>query len=216
MSAKQIKKAVQKNAILLAIFALSCTMLLALVNLLTKDTIARQEEEQLLKTLYEIIDASSIDNDLYNDCVLVTSEQYLGSKNQQKVYLARKNSQGVAAAITTTAPDGYNGHIELLVAINTDNIVTGVRVLKHQETPGLGDKIELRKDDWILSFSGEKLRAENDANWAVKKDNGIFDQFTGATITPRAVVKSVKNTAIYFTRNKDQLFDSTASCRGEQ
>jgi electron transport complex protein RnfG len=208
-------KIVQKNALMLAIFALSATLLLSLVNLLTRDTIARQEQTQLLNTLYEVIDKNTLDNDLYQDCIKVVSKQFLGSAEAQTVYLATKQEQPVAVAITTTAPDGYNGNIKLLVAIDISGHLTGVRVLKHQETPGLGDKIELRKSDWLLDFNGQFLRDENDSSWAVKKDNGQFDQFTGATITPRAVVKSVKNTLIYFARNKDKLFNGGQHCRGQ-
>ena len=108
--------------------------------------------------------------------------------------------------------DGYNGNIELIVAINIDNSISGVRVLKHQETPGLGDKVELRKSDWIYSFNGKKLLSEQDSRWQVSKDGGMFDQFTGATITPRAVVKAVKNTLLFFTENKNTLLTLPNSC----
>ena len=128
------------------------------------------------------------------------------------IYRARMNNSAIAAAIKTAAPDGYNGNIELLIAINSDGSVSGVRTLLHKETPGLGDKIELRKSDWITKFAGKKVHDENDNRWAVIKDGGMFDQFTGATITPRAVVKKVRRTVDYFKANQDVIFNTESNC----
>ncbi|HIE5254938.1 TPA: electron transport complex subunit RsxG, partial [Serratia marcescens] len=114
-----------------------------------------------------------------------------------RLYLARKNGQPTAAALETTAPDGYSGAIKLLVGADFNGTVLGTRVIEHHETPGLGDKIELRISDWISFFSGKKIEGPDDKRWAVKKDGGMFDQFTGATITPRAVVNAVRRTALY-------------------
>jgi len=116
--------------------------------------------------------------------------------------------------MASIAPQGYNGNIDFIMAINNDGSVSGIRVLKHQETPGLGDKIEIRKSDWITSFTGKKIRSEDDSRWAVTKDNGMFDQFTGATITPRAVVNGVKSTLKYFTKNRDSLLTRPNACGG--
>jgi electron transport complex protein RnfG len=204
-------KAIEKNARLLAIFAVVCTGLVGTVNLLTKDRIVIQEQQQLLTTLSGIISSERHNNDIYLDCIVVNNDEL--TDNSQKAYLARLNDTPVAAAITTTAPDGYSGNIELLVAINYDGSVSGERTIKHQETPGLGDKIELTKSDWILSFTNKKIINDSDTRWAVAKDGGMFDQFTGATITPRAVVGAVENTVKYFNKNKQQLFASTANCQ---
>lgn len=204
-------KAIEKNARLLAIFAVVCTGLVGTVNLLTKDRIVIQEQQQLLTTLSGIISSERHNNDIYLDCIVINNDEL--TDNSQKAYLARLNDTPVAAAITTTAPDGYSGNIELLVAINYDGSVSGVRTIKHQETPGLGDKIELTKSDWILSFTNKKILNDSDTRWAVAKDGGMFDQFTGATITPRAVVGAVENTVKYFNKNKQQLFASTANCQ---
>ena len=213
-----MKVAITNNAKLLAIFAIVCTLIVAVVNELTKEKINQQAEQYLLTTLHSIIEPERLNNDMYHDCLMV-SDPLLGNKTQQTIYLARLNETPVAAAITATAPDGYNGNIELLVAINVDGSISGVRTLQHNETPGLGDKVELRKSSWITSFSGNVLDGENDSRWAVKKDGGMFDQFTGATITPRAVVKAVRKAVIYFENNKTFLFsnssaDNSASCRG--
>lgn len=210
-----MKQAIIKNGKVLTLFAITATAIVGLVSQLTSARIAQQEQKQLLNTLNTIISPERYNNEIYNDCVLVNNLQFLGSKDSQTAYLAKLDGQPVAAAISTIAPDGYSGNIHLLVAMNIDGTVSGVRTLKHQETPGLGDKIEERKDDWITSFTGKKLASEKDPLWKVKKDGGVFDQFTGATITPRAVVKAVKNTAIFFERNKDELFNRASSCHGD-
>jgi len=204
---------IEKNAKILALFAVICTTVVGFVHFITKDRIALQEQQKLLTTLASIIAPERHNNDIYQDCIIINSIEL--SSTQQTAYLARFTNEPVAAAITTTAPDGYNGNIELLVAINIDGSISGVRTLKHQETPGLGDKIELRKSPWTLSFTGRKLLDKNDSRWAVAKDGGMFDQFTGATITPRAVVKAVRKTTEYFNKHKAQLFSQAANCRGE-
>lgn len=210
---------IQKNSQILAIFAIVCTAIVGLVNELTKERIQTQAQLQLLNTLHSIIEPSRYNNDITQDCVSISSPLLGGAKNTsliQTAYIARHNTLPIAAAITSTAPDGYNGNIELIVAINFDNSISGVRVLKHQETPGLGDKVELRKSDWITSFNGKELLSEQDNRWAVSKDGGIFDQFTGATITPRAVVKAVTNTLLFFKDNKDMLLTHPNTCLLEE
>lgn len=206
---------IKKNSQILAIFAIICTAIVGLVNELTKDEIKAQEQLQLLNTLHSIIEPNRYDNDITRDCVSLSSPLLGNSTNDKKIqtaYIARQNNQAIAIAMTSTAPDGYNGNIELIIAINMNDTVSGVRVLKHQETPGLGDKVELRKSNWINSFTGKKLLSENDNRWAVTKDNGIFDQFTGATITPRAVVKAVRKTLLYFKDNKHSLLTRPNIC----
>jgi len=209
---------VQKNSQILAIFAVVCTAIVGLVNELTSDKIKAQEQLQLLNTLQSIIEPNRYNNDITQDCVSLSST-LLGNatsdKKMQTAYIARQDNQAVAIAMTSTAPDGYNGNIELIIAINMDDTVSGVRVLKHQETPGLGDKVELRKSNWINTFTGKKLLSENDNRWAVTKDNGMFDQFTGATITPRAVVKAVRKTLLYFKDNKHSLLTRPNICLNE-
>ena len=233
-----MKKAIEKNAKILALFAIACTTVVSLVHLLTKDQILRQEQLQLLTQLNNIIAPERYNNDIYQDCILVG--QYSGNNSgnnngkaidkandqnmdepplitnpPQKAYVARMNDQPVAIAFTNTAPDGYNGKINMIIAVNLDGSISGVRVLTHNETPGLGDKIEVRKSDWIKSFTDKSISGETDSRWAVSKDGGMFDQFTGATITPRAVVKTVKRTALYFAKHQKDLFAQTGSCQGD-
>jgi len=206
-----MRKAIEKNAQLLALFAVACTAIVGIINLITVDKIKAQEQQQLLKTLTSIIPSESYNNDLVQTCTLVNNTA-LGNSTQ-KAYLAKFNDQNVAAAITTIAPDGYNGKIQLLVAINVNGSVSGVRTLKHQETPGLGDKIEIRKNKWISTFNGKQILGEDDTRWGVKKDGGMFDQFTGATITPRAVVKAVHRTVSYFKQHHQALFQQPTNCQ---
>ena len=204
--------AVNKNSKILALFAISCTFCVGIVNLLTEDKIIEQQHKKLLTTLSSVIAPARFDNNLTLDCTLVT-DPLLGSNKEQTIYLARMNNVPVAAAVTTIAPNGYNGAITLLVAVNIDGSISGVRTLSHQETPGLGDKIELKKSTWITNFADKKLNDDNIERWGVIKDGGMFDQFTGATITPRAVVKAVKNTAFYVQQNKVALFTAPNACQ---
>jgi len=205
---------IQKNSLILAVFAIVCTAIVGLVNELTKDRIKEQAQLQLLNTLHGIIEPKRYDNNITQDCVSVNSP-LLGSSTMHTAYIARQSGKAIAIAITSTAPDGYNGNIELIIAINMDSSISGLRVLKHQETPGLGDKIELRKSNWVISFNNKKLLSEEDNRWAVIKDNGMFDQFTGATITPRAIVKAVKQALIYFRQNKQALLTLPNTCQIE-
>jgi len=207
----QLTMAVSKNTKILALFAIACTLAVSLVSELTRDRIKIQEQQQLLRTLHSIIEPSRYDNDIANDCIMITAPE-LGSNNVKTAYIAKKSGQVVAVAMTSTAPRGYNGNIDFIMAINIDGTVSGVRVLKHQETPGLGDKVEIRKSNWINSFTDKKMLSENDSRWAVSKDNGMFDQFTGATITPRALVQGVKNTLNYFNSNKSILLANPNAC----
>jgi electron transport complex protein RnfG len=179
----------------------------------TKERIAANEREFLLRTLNEMIPAQAYDNDIYNDKIDVTSRELLGSTEPLTIYRARRNGRPVATIITAHAPDGYNGTIKLLVAVDLAGQVGGVRVLSHKETPGLGDAIEANRSPWIDSFFGHSLFAMNESKWKVKKDGGIFDQFTGATITPRAVVQAVYKVLIFHYLNKSALFASPESIR---
>ncbi|MEG3133737.1 electron transport complex subunit RsxG [Rouxiella sp. T17] len=194
----------RRYGLTLAFFGILMTGMTALVNLLTKPTIAHQALLQQ-KTLFDqVIPASEYDNNMQQECYNVTDES-LGTATPHNMYIARKGGKPVAAVVETTAPDGYSGAIQLLVAADFHGKVYGTRVLEQHETPGLGDKIEVRISDWIKSFANQTVNGPNDARWAVKKDGGMFDQFTGATITPRAVVRSVRRTALFIETVPAQL-----------
>ena len=191
--------------LLLAMFAVIGVGLVAFTHMVTKDQIAENERLALLNSLNALVPAESIDNDIVTDLIEVSDQEKLGTE-KTTVYLGRKAGQPVAAVFTSIAPDGYSGQIKLLVAVLADGTLGGVRVVAHKETPGLGDKIEVEKGDWIHSFEGKSLGNPELDKWKVKRDGGIFDQFSGATITPRAIVNAVKNTLLYYQENSKQLF----------
>ncbi|MEJ2509404.1 MAG: electron transport complex subunit RsxG [Gammaproteobacteria bacterium] len=201
-----LMKNMSVSAVLLGLFAIVGTALVAYTYSATKDRIAANERAILLRTLHTLIPASEQDNDMAQDTVQVTSPQYLGSPKPMTVYRARKDGKPVAAVFTAIAPNGYGGPIKLLVAVRYNGTIAGVRVISDQETPGLGDAIESEKSDWIYSFTGKSLDNPGKKGWAVKRDGGQFDQFTGATISPRAVVKAVHNTLLYFKQHREELF----------
>ncbi|WP_105190382.1 electron transport complex subunit RsxG [Pseudoalteromonas sp. T1lg48] len=200
-----------KNGAILTAFALVTTGAVTLVQQFTAPKIAIQEKKQLQGLLHQVLPESAYDNELYLDCTQVRSQE-LGPHPSYTVYRARKQGEVVALVMQSTAPNGYSGNIELLSAIYPDGKVAGVRVTKHNETPGLGDKIEAKRSNWINSFSSQQVRSQDDRRWAVKKDGGTFDQFTGATITPRAVVGAVKNTVLYAQHNFNTLAQADNSC----
>ncbi|MGL4545996.1 MAG: electron transport complex subunit RsxG [Plesiomonas sp.] len=202
----------RRHGITLAIFALVTTGMIVVVHSLTNDKITAQAKLQQANLINQVLPPELYDNDPLKECVLVTNPTLLGTTAPHKAYLARKNGQPVAMAIESTAPNGYSGAIKLIVGATLSGKSLGVRVLEHHETPGLGDKIELRISDWILSFKDKILKSDTDSRWAVRKDGGMFDQFTGATITPRAVVGSVKNTLIYAHQYGAELFNQTPDC----
>lgn len=188
-------KTIQKHGTTLAVFAALTTGLTAMVNALTKTTIDNQAVLQQKKLFDQVLPAELYDNDLQQSCFVVSAPA-LGAGEKQ-LWVARKGDTPVAVVMQATAPDGYSGAIQLLVGADFQGKVLGTRVTEHHETPGLGDKIETRISDWITHFAGKVIQGSDDATWAVKKDGGQFDQFTGATITPRAVVNAVKRAGLY-------------------
>ena len=197
-------------ASLLALFAVAGTSLVALTHEATKERIAANERAALLRSLHSLIPPARHDNDLFTDITEVSDPELLGTPAPVTVYRARRGGEPVAAVLTPVAPDGYSGRIILLVAINHDGTLAGVRVVSHRETPGLGDAVEEERSDWIHSFAGKSLNNPSAKGWKVKRDGGIFDQFTGATVTPRAVVEAVYHALQYFNRHRDALFANGA------
>jgi len=200
------KKSILITASLLVFFAVSGAALVGLTFSQTVDDIKHNEKLTLLKKLNNIIPASSYNNDLLLDTITLDAKTLLGTKNKTLAYRARKDEQNVAVVLSSIAPGGYNGPINLLVGIYTDGTVAGVRVVKHRETPGLGDAVDITHSDWILDFNAKSLQQPISRQWKVKRDGGVFDQFTGATITPRAVVKAVHNALLYYENNSTMLF----------
>ncbi len=176
----------------------------------TIDAIKYNEKLFLLKKLNNIIPAESYNNDLLLDTITIQPSRLLNTKQATQAYRARKDNKNVAVVFTSIAPNGYNGSIHLLVGINVNGQLAGVRVVKHQETPGLGDVVSISHSDWILGFDNKSLSNPDSKHWKVKRDGGIFDQFTGATITPRAVVNAVHDALLYFEKNQEMLFSVDA------
>lgn len=203
---KALLKQMLKSATSLSIYILIGVGSLILTYQLTKDDIAKAEREFMIATINELLPADAYDNDLLQDQKQI-SNSALGTSEPVTLYRARKAGKPVAIITETIAPDGYSGNIYMLMAVYTDGRIAGVRVLKHKETPGLGDKIEVKKSSWILEFNGRSLREDNFNKWGVKKDGGMFDQFTGATITPRAVVKAIRKTLSFVKEQGDTLYE---------
>ncbi|OMH33773.1 electron transport complex subunit RsxG [Motiliproteus sp. MSK22-1] len=204
-----ILTAIRQNSIGLAIFAIVTAGAIALTQAATQQRITENREEAQARALYEIVPRSSIDNDLIRDTIRINDASSIGYQGPVDAYIARWQGEVKTVILPVIAPDGYTGNIEMIVGINANGSVAGLRVLAHQETPGLGDKVDLKKSDWVLGFNGQQLQEADDPQWAVKKDGGRFDQFTGATITPRAVTNASKRAVLLFRQHKAQLLSAT-------
>lgn len=196
-----------KAGLVLGLFSLVGIGLVSLTYSVTHEKIAENERLFLLKNLQELVPQSIHDNDLLADTIQVSNAEAFGQNNEITIYRAKKNEKLIALIATPTAPDGYNGSIKLLVAIKENGELMGVRAVSHHETPGLGDAIDTNKSEWVFSFNGRSLSNLDSKYWRVKRDGGEFDQFTGATITPRAVVKAVLKTLQYYQAHKAELTD---------
>jgi len=198
---------ITRNSALLAIFAVCTTLLIAGTYLSTRDQIAVEKRRAEEKALLQVVPRERHDNSMLDETIPVGPQTPgLGLTENKRIYIARKQGEVVAAVIPATAPDGYTGAIDLIVGVNTDGSIAGVRALAHKETPGLGDKVDIRKSDWVLGFNGRSLGNPEIAGWAVKKDKGVFDQFTGATITPRSVVAATLRVLQFAQENRESLF----------
>jgi len=200
------KKQILISGVFLWVFAVVGTSFVAVTENTTRTKIKDNERLVLLRNLNALLPAEQLDNDIVNDTVAVPASALLGTQADTIVYRARLLGKPMAAIFNSIAPNGYSGKIHLLVGVYADGSVAGVRAVKHSETPGLGDAIETQKSDWIFSFNDRSLSSPAPSNWLVKKDGGDFDQFTGATITPRAIVLAVKNTLLYYQQNADSIF----------
>ncbi len=204
-------QAMQKNGLTLALAALLSTALIAITHTLTAPTIEKKAKAQRLALLNQVIPKSFYNNAIATSCTLIDGAA-LSSKTPLPAFIAKKDGKATAIAIETIAPDGYNGIIKLLVGVGMEQNVLGVRVLAHNETPGLGDKIELDVSDWILSLSDKYVESEKDPRWTVKKEGGQFDQFTGATLTPKAVIKAAHQAAWFVSQNKTAILNQPFNC----
>jgi len=204
-----LKKHILRVGVVLGIFAIVATTMVAYTEQNTRQQIKENERQALLDAINILIPHEQYDNAILQDTILLPATESLGTEEPTQVFRARKQDQPVAVILTVVAPNGYSGRIKMLVGIYNDGTLAGVRVINHKETPGLGDKIDASRSDWIKQFEGLSLENPSSAKWKVKKDGGAFDQFTGATITPRAVVRAVKGSLEYFKNHREALFAIT-------
>jgi H+/Na+-translocating ferredoxin:NAD+ oxidoreductase subunit G len=198
-------QSIKQNAIGLSLFAVVTAGIIAVTQSLTADQIQSNIDAVKSKALYEILPQETHDNVLLDDTIIITDPTLIADEGEGEAFVARKDGKAIAVILPTIAPNGYTGKIHSIVGVFADGSVAGVRVLQHRETPGLGDKVELKKSPWVLNYNGKSLDDPGTQGWQVKKDGGDFDQFTGATITPRAVVRSVHAALQYFNNNRDTL-----------
>lgn len=201
----QTRKQIITTALLLMFFATIGAAVVGFTHDNTEDRIRLNQQRIMLERLNTILPPASYDNELLKDSLTLAADPLLGTTADSTAYLARKAGRPVGVVLPAVAGNGYNGSIYLLVGVYTNGELAGVRVTRHRETPGLGDAIEAERSDWILGFAGKSLDNPGAKRWKVKRDGGDFDQFTGATITPRAVVKAVYDALVYFDENREQL-----------
>jgi len=207
---RTMAKASLHTAANLLFFTLIGTALLAVTFELTRDTIAESEEKEKMKLIGQIVPETAYDNDIMKDVGQVAADEMLGSDEATIVHRGRLNDESTIAVLEAIAPDGYGGKIKLIVAFHKDGKIGGVRVVTHNETPGLGDYIDIAKNQWITVFKGTSLENSRDRDWKVRKDGGTFDYMAGATITPRAIIKAVHKAAQYFALHRGELFKPVA------
>lgn len=198
----------------LAVIAAICTALVAVTYQLTVDRIAANEKTRLERSLQPALAGVSYDGSVSESRLVLSPPHGLPGSEAALIYRVYAGNNPAAALFVVTARDGYSGPIRLLLGIDSDGSITGLRILEHRETPGLGDKIEAGRSDWVRQFDGRSLANPAVGDWALKIDGGDFDQLTGASITPRAVINAVRDTLIYFDTHRDELFSSPAT--GEQ
>jgi len=212
---KRIARASLQSAANLVFFAVIATAILASTFFLTRDEIKKSEDAEKLNLITQIVPTALFDNDIIKDTISIPADPLLGNEDSTLAYRARLNNEPSAVVLEAVAPDGYSGKIWVILAVRANGELAGVRVVKHKETPGLGDYIELPKGPWIKGFDGKSREVYKDADWKVKKDGGQFEYMAGATITPRAIVKAVNKALIYFAENRDTLFAASAPSKKE-
>lgn len=207
---KRLTKATFRTALNLLFFTVIGTAILAFTFNLTYERIAQSEEAAKLKLINQVASQTLYDNDLIKDTITLPASAQLGTEQDTVAYRGRLKGQPSIVVLEAIAPDGYSGKIGMLVAISHDGAISGVRVVSHKETPGLGDYIDIAKNPWIELFAGASHQNHQEVDWKVKKDGGQIDYMAGATITPRAVTKAVHNALHYFEDNRVKLFEKNS------
>ena len=177
---------------------------------LSHERIAMNQRARLVARLNSVLDPALIDHDLTTTRLSFSDPELLGSPAPVDVFVLSDHGRPVATVFASIAPHGYNAPIDLLVGVGADSSVTGVRAVRHRETPGLGDMIDRAKSNWVEQFRGKNLAAPPREAWQVKQDEGQFDSITGATVTSRAVVAAVKNALLYFEQHRGDIYRAAA------
>lgn len=199
------QKIIFQTVFIMTLFGLIFSAFLGYFFETTSPIIQKSEAEAKRKLLLELVSNEVYDNDIEKDFIEIQPNILLKNKKPTQLYLVKDNNMNKAVILEVRAPDGYSGDIFLLVAINKNAEIINTRVIKHQETPGLGDYIDKEKTNWIDIFQSKSFKTTQEKKWAVKKDQGEFDYMTGATITPRAVINALYNALKYFEENKKML-----------
>lgn len=207
---KTLARTAAKAAGILLAFTIVFTGILAYTYDITHQAIQHNEEDARRKLVADTLPLHSFNNDLLGNQITLPADSLLGTESPGLAWQARQNDQPVAVVLEATAPDGYSGKINMLIGVTADGKLSGVRVVSHKETPGLGDYIELAKSEWIHLFDGKSLTQPDETGWKVKKDGGQFDYMAGATITPRAVIKAVHHALKYVDLHRNELFAAHA------
>lgn len=207
MMAAERSTSMWSSGLILGGLAAVCTTLVVFTHSTTAPRIAANQQAFLERSLQPVLAGISYDGKLSESTKTIPAPHELPGNDDVSIYRVYADEAPIAALFVVSARDGFSGPIQLLVGIHASGTVTGVRVLQHRETPGLGDLIEAAKSDWILQFVGKSLSEPPESAWSIKRDGGEFDQLTGASITPRAIIKAVKETLLYFAGNRDTIFE---------
>lgn len=202
-------RSVLRNSLILGVFAIFTVGMIAFIQQATSERIAAEQQRMQMRALNEILPDDQHDNDLLEDSFSIADQALLRLPAPATAWRARLQGEVIAVILPAVTLEGYSGRIDLLVGIRANGELAGVRIVNHRETPGLGDKLEVAKGNWIFSFDGKSLEVPAPEGWAVRKDGGEFDQFVGATITPRAVVQAVRNALLYFEQHRSELLQLT-------
>lgn len=204
-------QSIVKTGLTLAVIAAICTALVALTFQATRERIAANEKALLEQSLQPALAGTFYDSGVSESRLVLPPPHGLPGNDPAVIYRVFAGSEPVAALFAVTARDGFSGPIRILIGIGVDGTITGVRILQHRETPGLGDKIESARSDWVFQFDGRRMGDPIATGWAIEVDGGDFDQLTGASVTPRAIIKAIRDTLIYFESHQDELFLTEAS-----
>lgn len=195
-----------KAGVTLAVISAICTLLVSATYRLTAPRIAANERALLERSLQPALAGIFYDSEVTESRIVIAPPHELPGKDPAIIYRVFSAGEPVAALFAVTAPDGYAGPIRVLVGVDIDGIVSGVRILAHRETPGLGDKIVAARSDWVYQFDGRSIGDPEISGWAIRDEGGEFDQLTGASITPRAVINAIATTLLYFSAHRDEIF----------